>query len=223
MIITIDGPSGTGKSTVARGLADALEITYFDTGALYRAISWQILKEGISYHEKEELLALLKAFSYHIQIVDGEKHYFVGNTDVTIAIRGPEVTAIVSEVSALKEVREALKPVQINFSKETDVVFEGRDLGTVVFPHADVKFFLVARPEVRAERRYKELQKKFPNQTFSQEKTLQEIESRDNSDSSRKIAPLKQADDAVLVDTSDLTIQEVVQKLKEIVQAWIKK
>ncbi len=219
MIITIDGPSGTGKSTVARGLADALEITYFDTGALYRAISWQILKEGISYHEKGELLALLKAFSYRIQTVHGEKHYFVGNTDVTIAIRGPEVTAIVSEVSALKEVREALKPLQINFSKEIDVVFEGRDLGTVVFPHADVKFFLVARPEVRAERRYKELQKKFPNQTFSQEKTLQEIESRDNSDSSRKIAPLKQADDAVLVDTSDLTIQEVVQKLKEIVQA----
>lgn len=219
MIITIDGPSGTGKSTVARGLADALEITYFDTGALYRAISWQILKEGISYHEKEELLALLKAFSYRIQTVNGEKHYFVGNTDVTIAIRGPEVTAIVSEVSALKEVREALKPLQINFSKEMDVVFEGRDLGTVVFPHADVKFFLVARPEVRAERRYKELQKKFPNQTFSQEKTLQEIESRDNSDSSRKIAPLKQADDAVLVDTSDLTIKEVVQKLKEIIQA----
>lgn len=219
MIITIDGPSGTGKSTVARGLADALEITYFDTGALYRAISWQILKEGISYHEKDELLALLKAFSYRIQTIDGEKHYFVGNSDVTIAIRGPEVTAIVSEVSALKEVREALKPLQINFSKEIDVVFEGRDLGTVVFPHADVKFFLVARPEVRAERRYKELQKKFPNQTFSQEKTLQEIESRDNSDSSRKIAPLKQADDAVLVDTSDLTIQEVVQKLKEIVQA----
>lgn len=219
MIITIDGPSGTGKSTVARGLADALEITYFDTGALYRAISWQILKEGISYHEKEELRALLKAFSYRIQTVDGEKHYFVGNTDVTVAIREPAVTAIVSEVSALKEVREALKPLQINFVKEMDVVFEGRDLGTVVFPHADVKFFLVARPEVRAERRYKELQKKFPNQTFSQEKTLQEIESRDNSDSNRKIAPLKQADDAVLVDTSDLTIKEVVQKLKEIVQA----
>lgn len=219
MIITIDGPSGTGKSTVARGLADALGITYFDTGALYRAISWQILKEGISYHEKEELLELLKAFSYRIQTIDGEKRYFVGNTDVTIAIRGPEVTAIVSEVSALKEVREALKPLQIDFSKEIDVVFEGRDLGTVVFPHADVKFFLVARPEVRAERRYKELQKKFPNQTFSQEKTLQEIESRDNSDSNRKIAPLKQADDVVLVDTSDLTIKEVVQKLKEIVQA----
>jgi cytidylate kinase len=218
MIITIDGPSGTGKSTVARGLADALGITYFDTGALYRAISWKILKEGISYHEKDELLALLKAFSYRIQTVDGEKHYFVGNTDVTKAIRSPEVTAIVSEVSALKEVREALKPLQINFSKEIDVVFEGRDLGTVVFPYADVKFYLIARPEVRAERRYKELQKKFPDQTFTQEKTLQEIESRDKSDSSRKIAPLKQADDAILVDTSDLTIEEVIQRLKGIVQ-----
>ncbi len=218
MIITIDGPSGTGKSTVARGLADSLGITYFDTGALYRAISWKILKEGVSYHEKEGLLALLKAFSYRIQAIGGEKHYFVGNTDVTMAIRSSEVTAIVSEVSALKEVREALKPLQVNFSKEIDVVFEGRDLGTVVFPHADVKFYLIARPEVRAQRRYKELQKKFPDQVFSQEKTLQEIESRDKSDSSRKIAPLKQADDAILVDTSDLTIEEVVQKLKGIVQ-----
>ena len=218
MIITIDGPSGTGKSTVARGLADSLGITYFDTGALYRAISWKILKEGIAYHEKEELLSLLKAFSYRIQTIDEEKHYFVGKTDVTMAIRSPEVTAIVSEVSALKEVREALKPLQINFSKEIDAVFEGRDLGTVVFPHADIKFYLIARPEVRAERRYKELQQKFPDQTFSRQKTLQEIESRDKSDSTREIAPLRQADDAILVDTSDLTVEEVVLKLREIVQ-----
>ena len=133
-------------------------------------------------------------------------------------IRSPEVTAIVSEVSALKEVREALKPLQINFSKEIDAVFEGRDLGTVVFPHADIKFYLIARPEVRAERRYKELQQKFPDQTFSRQKTLQEIESRDKSDSTREIAPLRQADDAILVDTSDLTVEEVVLKLREIVQ-----
>lgn len=214
MIITIDGPSGTGKSTTARGLAEALGITYFDTGALYRAISWKLLQEEISYQNKEALNALLKSFTFRIRTVEGRKRYFVGNFDVTEPIRSPEVTAIVSEVSALKEVRDALKPMQINFSKEMDVVFEGRDLGTVVFPHADFKFFLTARPEVRAERRFNELKKRFPDKTFSLEKTLEEIKERDQSDSTREIAPLRQAEDAILVDTSDLTVEEVVGKME---------
>ncbi|MCB1109830.1 MAG: (d)CMP kinase [Chlamydiia bacterium] len=218
MIITIDGPSGTGKSTVARGLAEVLGMTYFDTGALYRAISWQILEKKISCDQKEALSSLLESFTYRIRMVEGEKHYFVGKTDVTQAIRSPEVTAIVSEVSALKEVREALKPLQVNFSKEMDVVFEGRDLGTVVFPQAEIKFFLTARPEVRAERRFKELQRKFPDQTFSFDETLQEIQKRDQFDSSREIAPLKRAEDAILIDTSDLTVEEVIQKMQHLTE-----
>ena len=223
MIITIDGPSGTGKSTAAKGLAHALGITYFDTGALYRAISWQVRQAGVLLEEKEKLTALLKAFTYHVRTLDGERRYFVGDVDVTMAIRSPEITAIVSEVSALKEVREALKPIQVNVSKEMDVVFEGRDLGTVVFPHADIKFFLTARPEIRAKRRYVELQKKFPDQEFSLEKTLQDIEERDKYDSSREIAPLKQAVDAILVDTSDQTIDEVIQTMKKLVETRVKK
>ena len=223
MIITIDGPSGTGKSTVARRLADFLGMTYFDTGALYRAIAWKLLEEKVSYKNKEELVSLLKRFSFRIRVVNEEKHYFVGEIDVTKAIRSPEVTSIVSEVSAVKEVRDALKPLQTDFSQETDVVFEGRDLGTIVFPYADMKFYLTARPEVRAKRRFTELQKKFPDQKFSFETTLKEIQERDDYDSSREVAPLRQAEDAVLVDTSDLTIEEVVQKMAEITQNRVKK
>ncbi|MCB1107183.1 MAG: (d)CMP kinase [Chlamydiia bacterium] len=223
MIITIDGPSGTGKSTVARRLADFLGMTYFDTGALYRAIAWKLLEEKVSYKNKEELVSLLKRFSFRIRVFNEEKHYFVGEIDVTKAIRSPEVTSIVSEVSAVKEVRDALKPLQTDFSKETDVVFEGRDLGTIVFPYADMKFYLTARPEVRAKRRFTELQKKFPDQKFSFETTLKEIQERDDYDSSREVAPLRQAEDAVLVDTSDLTIEEVVQKMAEITQNRVKK
>ena len=216
MIITIDGPAGTGKSTTAQKLADAIGFTYFDTGALYRAISWQILETGTSYENDEALSKLLKSFSFRIRLIEGNKRYFVGNEDVTKVIRSKEVTAIVSEVAALKKVRDALKPLQVNFSKEIDVVFEGRDLGTVVFPHAHLKFFLTARPEIRAKRRYRELVQKFPNQTFSYETILKEIQERDSYDSTREHAPLKQAEDAILVDTSDLTIEEVTDKLKQI-------
>ncbi|QVL57924.1 MAG: (d)CMP kinase [Simkaniaceae bacterium] len=216
MIITIDGPAGTGKSTTARRLADEIGFTYFDTGALYRAISWQILEAGISYQDEEALSKLLKTFTFRIQLNNGDIRYLVGNEDVTEVIRSKEVTAIVSEVAALKKVRDALKPLQDNVSKEIDVVFEGRDLGTVVFPHAQLKFFLTARPETRAKRRYHELVQRFPNQTFSYETILKEIEERDAYDSEREHAPLKQAKDAILIDTSELTIEEVTDQLKQI-------
>jgi len=140
----------------------------------------------------------------------------VGDIDVTKVIRTKEVTNLVSEVSALKRVREALHPIQVNIAEETDVVFEGRDLGTVVFPHADLKFFLTARVEVRAERRYKELKERFPHQTFVYEKILIEIQNRDAYDSNRIVAPLKQAEDAVLIDSSEMTIQEVIDEVKHV-------
>lgn len=216
MIITIDGPAGTGKSTTAKKLADAIGFTYFDTGALYRAICWQILETEISYQNEAALSKLLKAFTFRVRLINGDKRYFVGNKDVTEAIRSKEVTAIVSEVAALKRVRDALKPIQVNFSKEIDVVFEGRDLGTVVFPHAQLKFFLTAQPETRAKRRYRELIQKFPDQVFSYETILKEIKERDAYDSEREHAPLKQAEDAISIDTSDLSIEEVTDKLKSI-------
>ena len=211
-IITIDGPAGTGKSTVAKGLAKALGFTYFDTGALYRAITWKVIQEGIELEDQSKLEGLLKSFSFHVK----NGCYFVNDHDVTEVIRNKEVTALVSGVSALSNVREALKPIQKAVAIEADSVFEGRDLGTVVFPKADIKFFLTARAEVRAERRYKELQERFPNQEFFYEKILEDIQERDRYDSSRKVAPLKQAKDAILVDTSDLTIEEVIEEMKAI-------
>ena len=215
-IITIDGPAGTGKSTVAKCLAAALGFTYFDTGALYRAISWKVLQEKLQLDDAKALENLLSTFSFHIKKESQETHYFVEGIDVTLAIRTKEVTAIVSKVSALNRVREALKPIQLNIAKEGNTVFEGRDLGTVVFPHADLKFFLTARLEVRAERRYQELKKKFPNQSIPFDKILREIEKRDRFDSHREIAPLKQAQDAILVDTSSLEIHQVVDQMQRI-------
>lgn len=215
-IITIDGPAGTGKSTVAKYLAATLGFTYFDTGALYRAISWKVLQEKLQLDDAKALENLLSTFSFHIKKESLETLYFVGEIDVTIAIRTKEVTAIVSKVSALNRVREALKPIQLSIAKEGNTVFEGRDLGTVVFPNADLKFFLTARLEVRAERRYQELKKKFPTQPVSFDKILKEIEKRDRFDSDREIAPLKQAQDAILVDTSSLEIHQVVDQMKSI-------
>jgi len=218
-VITIDGPAGTGKSTVAKGLAEKLGFSYFDTGALYRAITWKVIQENLSLEDHKKLDTLFKTFSFHIK----EGRYFVGDVDVTMALRTKDVTALVSKVSALSKVRAVLKPIQIAAAKEMDAVFEGRDLGTVIFPHADLKFFLTARAEVRAERRFNELQKKFPEQTFSLEKICKDIQERDLFDSSRSVAPLKQAEDAVLIDTSDLSIQEVVDEMKSIYNQRVKK
>lgn len=220
MIVTIDGPSGTGKSTVAEKLAEKLGYTYFDTGALYRAIAWKILKDDIALTDLDTIEKMLKTFSFHVETHDGQKIYKVDADDVTKAIRSQEVTDIVSEVSAMKCVRDAMRPLQELFSQEGPTVFEGRDLGTVVFPHADVKFFLTAQPAVRAKRRLKDLQQKFPDREseFSYEDILQKIKDRDAYDSSRELAPLKQADDAILVDTSQMTIDEVVATLENYVK-----
>jgi cytidylate kinase len=220
MIVTIDGPSGTGKSTVAERLAEKLGYTYFDTGALYRAIAWKILHDNIALSDLEGIKKMLQTFSFHVETQNGKKNYRVDTHEVTKAIRSQEVTAIVSEVSAMKCVRDAMRPLQELFSHEGPTVFEGRDLGTVVFPHAEVKFFLTASPSVRAERRLKDLQQKFPDRAseFSYEDILQKIEDRDAYDSSRELAPLKQAEDAILVDTSQMTIDEVVVTLENYVK-----
>lgn len=220
MIVTIDGPSGTGKSTVAEKLAEKLGYTYFDTGALYRAIAWKILKDDIALTDLDGIEKMLRSFSFHVETHEGQKTYKVDADDVTKAIRSQEVTGIVSEVSAMKCVRDAMRPLQELFSQEGPTVFEGRDLGTVVFPDADVKFFLTAQPAVRAKRRLKDLQQKFPDRAseFSYEDILQKIKDRDAYDSSRELAPLKQADDAILVETSQMTIDEVVVTLENYVK-----
>src|SRR3990167_8224010 len=154
MIVTIDGPSGTGKSTVARLLAKKMHFSFYDTGALYRSVAWWILQNRIALDKIQEQLP---SFCFRIEEGSEGKKYFVHEEEVTSLIRSPEITALASKIAALKEVREALLPLQRLYAKEHDSVFEGRDLGTVVFPLADIKVFLTAKSLVRAKRRYQEM------------------------------------------------------------------
>lgn len=211
MIITIDGPAGTGKTTIARRVAEKLGYAYFDTGAMYRAVTVLIKQKGINLQDQITLQSLLEKVNFEIQSVKGEKRYFIEGNDVTEVIRTPDVTRQVSEVSALPPVRKALVSIQRKFGEKKNSVFEGRDMGTVVFPSADVKIFLTARPAVRAERRYLELKGK--HQDLKETEVLNEILQRDQLDSNREISPLKQADDAALIDTSDLTVDQVVEQI----------
>lgn len=217
MIITIDGPIATGKSTIAKTLAREVGYIYFDTGAMYRCLTYGILKNKIDLDNPVELKNFLDNFKFDIKIKQGEKHYFVGDEDVTSEIRLQDVTNAVSKVSALKSVREKLVAMQRELSLGVNAVFEGRDLGTVVFPHAEIKVFLTGDPHVRAKRRFEELRAKFPKETegLTIEQTLQEINQRDAYDSTREISPLKQPEGALVIDTSDLSIRDIVMLILE--------
>jgi cytidylate kinase len=202
MIITIDGPSGTGKSTIARLLANRLRVSFFDTGAVYRALAWWIHIREIS---TDRIVEHLPEFSFFIEDDGQNKQYFVLATNVTEEIRKKEITEKASKIAAIKEVRESLLPIQRDYAE--------KHLGTVVFPKADVKIFLTARADVRAERRFLEMQQKNPNQILKKEEVLEALEERDAQDAGREIAPLKCPEGAFVLDTSDLTISEVVDKL----------
>jgi CMP/dCMP kinase len=218
MIITIDGPVATGKSTIAKKLAQALGYIYFDTGAMYRALTYGIIKNNIDVDNPEALKNYLDQFHFSIHTKYLDKAYFVDHEDVTDAIRKEEVTSNVSRISANPLVRENLVKLQREFAKGVHAVFEGRDMGTVVFPEATLKIFLSGRSEVRAKRRYEEIKNKFPDyaSTLTLEKVLEDLNKRDEYDSSRSISPLKKAEDAFEVDTSDLTPDGVVSRILEI-------
>jgi len=211
MIITIDGPSGTGKATVAKEVAKRLSFTFFDTGAMYRAITWCMMHEKISLDDENAIENLLNSFNFRIEEKNGKKQYFVGDDDVTEVIRTSEVTAKVSAVSAIGIVRKKISGIQRKFAEKSNAVFEGRDMGSAVFPKADLKIFLNARPEVRAERRFKELVEKNPHCTY--EEILRDLLLRDEADSTRAISPLIKPEDAIEIDTSNLTVDEVVEKI----------
>lgn len=215
MIITIDGPSGTGKSTVARQLAERLHFVYFDTGAMYRAFTWFVLEHHVDLDDKAGIQKLLENFDFSISEKRGEKHYFVGQHDVTLVIRSRLVTAQVSAVSALREVRTYLLNIQHEYAKTQDVIFEGRDLGTVVFPQAQLKIFLTAEPMIRAERRLAEILLKKPEEArgVSRLQMLADIVARDDYDSNREVAPLRCPSDAYQLDTSHLSIDQVVDHI----------
>lgn len=217
MIITIDGPVATGKSTIAKKLAEAIGFIYFDTGAMYRTLTYGILKHQIHMDHEAQLQEYLKNFDMDIRVIKRERRYFYEGEDISDKIRQDEVTAAVSRVSAHKAVREKLVYLQRELSEGVNAVFEGRDMGTVVFPEAAVKIFLTGRAEVRAKRRFDELMGKYPEEhkDLTLEQCLEEITRRDQFDSTREHSPLCQAKDAYVVDTSDLGTEEIVFRILE--------
>ena len=214
--IAIDGPSGAGKSTVARALAQKLQFIYIDTGAMYRAIGVYVAEKGVDTKDWEAVPALLPEIKLELCFVDGTLHILVNGADVSGAIRTENASMYASNVSAIPAVRTFLLDFQRSFAKQNHVIMDGRDIGTVVLPDADLKIFLTASAEARAKRRFLEQQQKGEPVTFEQ--VLEALKKRDLQDSTRAAAPLKPAEDAILVDTTELDFQQTVTHILEIVQ-----
>ncbi len=217
MIVAIDGPAGVGKSTAAKQLAARLGYLYLDTGALYRAVAWATLQNGHNPAAVDVVAGLLPTLSIHMQFKNGTVSVSVNGKDVTGELRTPAVSAAASVVSAIPAVRAWLLPVQRQIGQQGSVVAEGRDIGTNVFPAADVKFFLEADPTIRAARRHRELVAAGHGGAIEQ--TSAELAGRDNRDRSRAVAPLVPAADAHHIDTSTLSAEEVVEQMLAIVAA----
>lgn len=213
-VITLDGPAGSGKSTTARLVADGLSFVYLDTGALYRAVTLLALRHGVAPDDGASLEALVASSEVQVRRLRGQQRIFAGGSDLTDVLRGVEVERHVSTISAVPEVRQAMLHVQRSQQKPPGLVAEGRDLGTVVFPDADLKIFLIADLEVRARRRAKERQA--TGQLASVEVEREALARRDRLDSERKVAPLRQPAEAHVVDTSRLTVQEQTQRVVEL-------
>ena len=215
--IAIDGPAGAGKSTLAKRVAGALGFLYVDTGAIYRTLGLFALRSGADPADPGAVAELLPRFSIRMDYgPDGIQHMFLGQEDVTQAIRTPEVSRASSAVSAIPEVRTYLLEMQRELARSHNVVMDGRDIGTVVLPQADVKVFLTASPEARAQRRCAELSARGMPQDYAA--VLAEIVERDRRDTTRAAAPLRQAEDAVLVDTTHLDLEESFHALLETVK-----
>ena len=219
--IAIDGPAGAGKSTLARRLAGALGFLYVDTGAIYRTLGLFALRSGVDPADPAAMEALLPRVSLRIDYgPDGGQHMFLGQEDVTQAIRLPEVSRASSAVSAIPAVRAYLLEMQRGLAGSRNVVMDGRDIGTVVLPQADVKVFLTASPEARAQRRYAELSARGTPQDYAA--VLADMIERDRKDTTRAAAPLRQAEDAVLVDTTHLDLEESFHALLDAVKRELK-
>ncbi len=213
--VAIDGPSGAGKSTIAKKVSRDLGFIYVDTGALYRAVGLYISRAGIAKENKEEIIKKLPDITVSFFYKDGEQRVLLNSEDVSDKIRTPEISMYASAVSAIPEVRAFLLDLQRAIAKKMSVIMDGRDIGTVILPDADVKIFLTASVEVRAKRRYNELLEKGESVCF--EGVLSDMEKRDRDDSSRAAAPLKKASDAVLLDTSEFDLETSIKKIKEII------
>lgn len=215
IVVAIDGPAGAGKSTIAKLAAEKLGYAYIDTGAMYRSVAWKFLQTGKAFDE-DFISGLSKTMLIDFKPEAKINRVFVDGTEVTDAIRTPEVTAIVSRVAAIGAVREAMVDQQRRMGEAGGVLMDGRDIGTVVFPNAQLKIFLTASVEERARRRYAEMVAK--GQQVDLQQLQADIAERDKQDSERPISPLRQAEDALLLDTSDMGISEVTDRILQLVQ-----
>ena len=218
LLITIDGPAGAGKTTVSRSLAKRLGFRYIDTGALYRGVAFEAKSKGLSHDDDAGLEDLCVSLDLKFVFAEEGSRLFSNNKNITDQIRNPEISMFASAVSARPVVRRYLLDLQRDMGSGKGVVFEGRDMGTVVFPGADIKFFLDASRKIRALRRYKELSSKT---SLTIEEIEQDINSRDENDRTRPLAPLKPADDAIIVDSTDLSMREVVDLMLSHIAATI--
>ena len=216
LTIAIDGPSGAGKSTAAKGLAKRLGYVYIDTGAMYRAVAFEAQEKGKNFEDEEALYRWVSSLRITFSEKEEGTHIYCNGDDVTQKIRSPEMSLLASEISKRRGVREALVEMQRQMGEGGGVVLEGRDTGTVVFPNADVKFYLDARPEERARRRYEELLKKGVKVQFDE--TLEEVIRRDENDMNRTLSPLRKAENAFLIDSTRRSAGEVIEEMVRVVQ-----
>lgn len=216
LVIAIDGPSGAGKSTVSRQLAHRLGYVQIDTGAMYRAVALLMSRAGIEPDDHESVKRFCDTVDIRLDNEDGAITVVANGQDVTDQIRTPQISLLTSRVSALKPVREAMMRAQRAMGNSGGVVLEGRDIGTVVFPNADLKFFLFASPEERGRRRFAELVEK--GEVVTLEDTIEAVTRRDQQDSEREIAPLRKAEDAIPIDSSDIGIDEVLDRMEAFVR-----
>lgn len=217
--VAIDGPAGAGKSTIAKATAKELGFIYVDTGALYRAVAYNAVKTG-AIDDEQKIINMLDSTKVELKYVNGVQAVYLNGEDVSAFIRTPEISMGASKVSAIPQVRAFLLNLQREIASTNNVIMDGRDIATVVLPNADVKIFLFASPECRAERRYKELIEKGEEVSFDD--VLKDVNQRDYQDSHREIAPLKPSEDSIMADTSELTLQEsidlIVNTIKEKIQ-----
>tara|TARA_B100000315_G_C14578457_1_gene589163 strand:- start:768 stop:1460 length:693 start_codon:yes stop_codon:yes gene_type:complete len=216
LTITIDGPAGVGKSTVAKSLAKYLEIPYLNSGALYRAVAWKVSKQGVDSDDEDAIISLCKSTTFVLAVSDDCQAVAVDNTRLTRELWTSHITLMASKISRLPDVRSFLRPLQRKYGNDNGVIAEGRDMGTHVFTDAEIKVFLDASPSIRARRRFLELQ--HSDTAVSQEITAKELMERDNRDRTRHSAPLRPASDATIIDTTDLSAPQVVDTILALIK-----
>ena len=217
--VAIDGPAGAGKSTIARKVSEEIGFIYVDTGALYRTIGYYAILHNIDPEDKDKISACLDNIKITLKFNQGKQCVFIGDIDVSDKIRTPEISMAASAVSAIPSVRKFLLDLQKNLALENNVIMDGRDIGTVVLPNADIKIFLTASSEERAKRRYADL--KIKDKDIKFQDVLNDIKQRDFNDINRKIAPLKPADDAIIVDTTGESLEQSVSRLSSLIRERI--